>query len=581
MSKIKMYVSNKLPLEKQTHEVEEYAQNHNFQIVSLENIPAYIPMDFYNINIHRSYTASNNTIIYARFSSANQQEISITGQLDVCLAYAKKEDLPIRAIYVDMAQSGTDDKRIAFNTMNYHIAQEQYNGFNLICYQSNRLFRNRKMSSSYKVLYKNYGIVFSSVTAPKYKGASGALLETVQEGVDQYFSDTLSEAVSRGMSQRALQCRYTGGFIPYGFKINPETKLYEINEPEAEIVRLIFKMYINNKGYTEILRELDKRGATTRRNSKFSKSGLCDMIANEKYMGTYTFNKSAPQDEFGRRNSHKTKSENEIIRVPGGVPAIIDQTTFELAQKRKEANKHGTKCKRQKEDYLLTGLVFCAECGNAYTGNRRFSGRNKTKYVTYRCTNHNKGEKCTCKEVNKDYLEEYVLNLIVDNVLAPEKFNELLTQFKSKNVGAEKIHSDKIKSYAQKKQTLETEKENLFGYLEKGVADDMILKRLSTKDEEIKRIQVELENLKAHPPKEIDEQAFRKLIKQTKEVIKKRNSDELRKFIRYYVDRIEIGKDDISVILSYKKIVLMYGGGEGSRTPVQRSGNMVFYECSR
>ena len=216
-----------------------------------------------------------------------------------------------------------------------------------------------------------------------------------------------------------------------------------------------------------------------------------------------------------------------------------------------------------------------------YTGNRRFSGRNKTKYVTYRCTNHNKGEKCTCKEVNKDYLEEYVLNLIVDNVLAPEKFNELLTQFKSKNIGAEKNHSDKIKAYAQKKQTLETEKENLFGYLEKGVADDMILKRLSTKDEEIKRIQVELENLKSHPPKEIDEQAFKKLIKQTKEVIKKRNSDELRKFIRYYVDRIEIGKDDISVILSYKKIVLMYGGGEGSRTPVQRSGNMVFYERSR
>lgn len=564
MRKIKMYISTKLPLEKQTHEVEEYAKRHNFEIVSLQNIPACIPTDFYNISIHRSYTTSKNTIIYARFSSANQQEISITGQLDVCLQYAKKEELTICAIYVDMAQTGTDDKRIAFNTMNYHIAQEKYNGFNLICYQSNRLFRNRKMSNSYKVLYKNYGIVFSSVTAPKYKGASGALLETVQEGVDQYFSDTLSEAVSRGMSQRALQCRYTGGFVPFGFKINPETKLYEICESEAEIVRLIFQMYINKKGYTEILRELDKRRVLTRRNSKFTKSGICDMIKNEKYMGTYTFNKSAPQDEFGRRNSHKSKEDSEIIRIPGGVPAIVDPKTFELAQKIKEENKHGIKSRRQKEDYLLTGLVFCDECGNAYTGNRRYSGRNKTKYVTYRCTNHNKGEKCTCKEVNKDYLEEYVLNLIIAHVLAPEKFNELLAAFKAKNTDAEKIHSEKIKAYTREKQTLETEKENLFKYLEKGLADDMILERLSTKNTEIKRIEYELENLKTHPPKEIDENAFRKLIKQTKEVIKKRNSIELRKFIRYYVEKIIVGKDDIKVILSSSKIVLMVGGGEGN-----------------
>ncbi len=581
MNKIKMYVSNKLPLEKQTHEVEEYAKKHNIEIINLSPAAPQVPDDFYNLKSRKRYTPQDTAIIYTRFSSSNQQEISITGQLNVCLEYTQKESIPVCAIYVDMSQSGRSDNRIGFMTMNSHIAEERYNGFTLITYQSNRLFRNRKSSASYKLLYENYGIKFASVTSPKYEGASGAFLEAIQEGADQYFSDILSDAVIRGLKERAAQCRYTGGYVTYGYKINPETKQYEICENEAENVRLLFNMYINKKGYTQILRVLDSRGAVTRNGKNFTKAILSDMLMNEKYNGVYTYNKSSSQDELGRRNSHKTKDNSEIIRIPGGVPAIVDQKTFELAQKLKEANKHGTKNKRQKEDYLLTGLVYCAECGSAYTGNRRFSGRNKTKYVTYRCTNHNKGEKCNCKEVNKDYIEEYVLNLIVDNVLAPEKFNELLTQFKAKNVGAEKIHSEKIKAYAREKQKLETEKENLFSYLEKGLADDMILERLSTKNAEIQRVQYELENLKTHPPRPIDEKAFKKLINKTKEVIKKRNSDELRKFIRYYVEKIIVGKDDVKVILSFSKIVLMLGGGEGSRTPVQRSGNTVFYERSR
>ena len=169
---------------------------------------------------------------------------------------------------------------------------------------------------------------------------------------------------------------------------------------------MIFKMYNDKKGYTEILRALDENGARSRTGKPFSKESLGDMLSNQKYKGTYVYGKlSSKQPDTGKRNSHSYKSEEEMVIIPHGIPAIIDEKTFDEAQKRKEANKKGTRSRREKETYLLTGLIVCGECGHAFTGNRRFAGRNKTKYVTYRCTNHNKGEKCMCKEVNKDYLE--------------------------------------------------------------------------------------------------------------------------------------------------------------------------------
>ena len=62
-----------------------------------------------------------------------------------------------------------------------------------------------------------------------------------------------------------------------------------------------------------------------------------------------------------------------------------------------------------------------------------------------------------------------------------------------------------------------------------------------------------------HKPKEIDEGEFKKLIKTTKRLIKAKKLDELKRFISFYVSRIEIGKDDITVVLSFTEIVLLCG----------------------
>ena len=371
--------------------------------------------------------------------------------------------------------------------------------------------------------------------------------------------------MKRGLKQRALQCRYTGGYVTYGYRINRETMLYEINEAEAENVRLVFQMYVNKKGYTEILRELDARGAVTRKGVPFTKNALGDMLGNEKYIGTYTYGVRTPKDESGSRNSHKYNDEENIVKIPHGIPAIIDETTFAMAQKRKEANKHGTHSRHEKERYLLTGLLYCAECGHAFTGNVRYAGRNKTKYVTYRCTNHNKGEKCACKEVNRDYLENFVIDTIINRILLPERASALLHDFRERQTKGNSEYHKRIRALREEISALETQRRNILMAIDKGIATEDLLEHLQDKKQEIERLKAKLKALESNAPKPIDARAFEKLIEATKKAIKQKSADDLRRFISYYISRVEVGKDDITVVLSFDTIVSLVGGASATK----------------
>ena len=147
MNKIPLYFYSKLRVKKQTNEVFEYAEAHNLEIHHINKELVFIDPDFYNISIRRDRRKTNNVIIYARFSSSNQNEISITGQLDECFKYCANEHYTVIAIYVDMAITGTNERRYALQKLNEDISNQKYNGCNIIVYKSNRFFRERKKSS--------------------------------------------------------------------------------------------------------------------------------------------------------------------------------------------------------------------------------------------------------------------------------------------------------------------------------------------------------------------------------------------------------------------------------------------------
>ena len=120
-----------------------------------------------------------NVVIYARFSSHNQTEQSIEGQLKVCNEFAERNNLNVIDIYKDEAKSGTKDDRYNFQRMIKDSEKKQFQG--VLVYQLDRFSRNKYDSAIYKRKLKLNGVRVLSARENISTDASGILMESVLE----------------------------------------------------------------------------------------------------------------------------------------------------------------------------------------------------------------------------------------------------------------------------------------------------------------------------------------------------------------------------------------------------------------
>ena len=125
-------------------------------------------------------------VIYARYSSDNQREESIEGQLRECMEYADYNDITVVDTYIDRALSAKTDNRPAFQQM---IKDSSRRLFDLIIvWKLDRFARNRYDSAHYKALLKKNGVKVVSAKETIAEGSEGILLESVLEGMAEYYS---------------------------------------------------------------------------------------------------------------------------------------------------------------------------------------------------------------------------------------------------------------------------------------------------------------------------------------------------------------------------------------------------------
>ncbi|MCI9279434.1 MAG: recombinase family protein [Bacilli bacterium] len=120
-------------------------------------------------------------VIYARYSSHNQTECSIDGQLEECRKYAERNNYNITHEYIDRAKSGTKDDREQFLQMIADGKKGLFQG--VLVYQLDRFARNRYDSAIYKKQLKDKGIRVLSARENITEDASGILMESVLEGI--------------------------------------------------------------------------------------------------------------------------------------------------------------------------------------------------------------------------------------------------------------------------------------------------------------------------------------------------------------------------------------------------------------
>lgn len=273
-------------------------------------------------------------VIYARYSSDNQREESIEGQIRENTAFAEKNGIRIIEYYIDRAYSAKTDNRPEFQRMIKDSAKRKFDV--VIVWKLDRFSRSRHDSIKYKSLLKMNNVKVISATEAISEGAEGIILESVLEGMAEYYSADLAEKIKRGMTENALKCKYNGSHVPFGFYID-EDRHYQADESKVPIVNEIYERYAHGEAIKSIIEDLNSRGIKTAIGKSFSPNSLNHILTNRMFIGEYHY--------------------ADII-VPDGIPAIVSEELFEMVQTRLNKNKRSSAHNKAKEKYILTTKLF-------------------------------------------------------------------------------------------------------------------------------------------------------------------------------------------------------------------------------
>ena len=336
-------------------------------------------------------------VIYARYSSSGQREESIEGQVRECTEYAQRKGYRVLTAYTDKALTGTSDKRPGFQQM---IKDSEKQAFDcVICWKTDRFARNRYDAAVYKARLKKNGIRLEYARESVPEGPEGVILESVMEGMAEYFSKNLSENVKRGLMDSALKHKARGRKI-YGYRTDQDD-LYVIYEPEAAAVRTMFEMYAGGKTQKEIVAHLNRIGAPAPRGRSFTRPWVSRQLRCDAYIGTYRF---------------KDLCHENVI------PPIVDRDLFDRVQERLDQAPNRRRKRSGTQDppvsFLLTGKIYCGLCGEPMTGDSS-RGKTGTKFYYYTCKNK-KARRCEKRREPKEPLETFVINALVDLLHTPE-----------------------------------------------------------------------------------------------------------------------------------------------------------------
>ena len=525
-------------------------------------------------------------VAYARFSSDNQREESIDAQLRAIRSYCDTKGYILVDTYIDEARSATTDDRPSFQRMISDATAGQWEA--VIVHKLDRFSRNRYDSAIYKKQLRDVGVRVESVLEHLDDSPESVILESLLEGMSEYYSKNLAREVRKGQHENALKCRHNGGPVLYGYKLG-EDMHYVINESEAEAVRIAYEMVAQGSSYSEVIALLTERGYKTRNGRKFCTSTLLHMLRNEKYNGTYTYNRTLPQT--GGKRTNESRPDDQILRIPGGMPAIVDMQTWQDVQDiiKRRSTQSSKASQRAKEVYLLQGLIKCGNCGSNMVGTRIHSKRDNKTRIYYECNGRKrKVADCKMRRIPRDYVEGLVIDYIEKYILsdsAMERVRQLLIDEMER---AQTISPNGIAGL--KKELADTEKsiDNLIDAIAAGV-DAM---RLRDKIDALEAKRAELEHriklLEARStPTQLNLSGLDAIIAKYRN-IRGRSREEQKEIINRFVSEVIVYDNDndgdkVILTMNYSKTLVplrIKDATHGALSPVRTTAMAVVFFCA-
>ena len=413
-------------------------------------------------------------VIYARYSSDNQREESIEGQLRDCMQYAEYNDIQVVGSYIDRAMSAKTDNRPNFQQMIKDSAKRLFDV--IIVWKLDRFARNRFDSAYYKNILKKNGVRVISAKESISEGAEGIILESVLEGYAEYYSVELAEKVNRGMTDNALKAMSNGGITPLGYYLDDEQHL-QIDERKAPFVREIFQRYADGEMIKTIIDDMNDRGVgiTVRMKKKAGKkaydkplgyNNVRRMLSNRKYIGEYRF---------------------KDIVIEDAIPAIIDKDLFEKVQKRIAVNTRAPAIHKAEDEYLLTTHLFCGKCKAMMIGDSG-KGKKGTVYHYYKCVNTKKRHTCDKKAIGKEKIENAVIKAVMDKIMD----DKLMEQLSYKLYDLQMQGSSILPALQAQLSDVESGIDNMLNAIQQGIVLESTKKRLSDLENRKKELEIEI-----------------------------------------------------------------------------------------
>ncbi len=386
-------------------------------------------------------TVNTKVAIYCRLSEEDRfkakegdDSCSIKNQKAMLAQYCVAKGWEIYKIYSDDDFTGSDRKRPAFNELLNDAENKKFNI--VLCKTQSRFTRELELVEKYiNYLFPVWGIRFISIVDNADTDVKGNKKSRQINGlVNEWYLEDMSENIKAVLTNRRQNGFFIGAFAPYGYKKDPNQKGHLIiDERAAEVVKLIYDLYLSGKGRTAIARELNNRHIPTPTDYKIANGEryknnhtathdhlwryfmISNVLTNETYIGNLVQNKA-------HSISYKTKiikptKKNEWIRVEGTHEPIIDKETWLKAQN--ILNSRSKPTFNSDFQNIFSSKVKCGLCGANMKISKMTDGR---RYL--RCGARYYAPE-SCKGTNLRY------KVLYDTVL--QEFQEIVRKYADEN----------------------------------------------------------------------------------------------------------------------------------------------------
>ena len=398
---------------------------------------------------------------YARVSTdAQDNDISVPSQIDALQRKAAENGRYLDKVYTDDGFTGTNDNRPGFQEMLLEVTGADCHAKEIWVWDRSRFSRNNEDMVAYRAILRRKGIRLVSITQPSDDSPSGELTDGVIDLFNDYFVKLLKMQTRRGQRKVAEMGYWQSSTVPYGY-----TREYEefagkqkarliLDKATTTTAREIFDMALTGLTPLEIVRNLNGRGIPTATGKRWSRRTVISILKNPVYRGANVRGK-------------RSKSGEAPTIYEGAFPSTVNGDEFQAVQDliagRAPTNQAA---RRSSSTHLLSGILVC----DSHDATMPVSGGGKGKAKTYICrTIANEGAgSCNIGPLSTTDIEPLVLRKLLEHVLTDENLRDIINQVAQDKDNLTKDQRKKLKAAEKELQGLNTRRDNLLDYMERG-----------------------------------------------------------------------------------------------------------------